>query len=217
MNDIFAQIQESLTDQAIGTLAEKTGLSADKGGDIANGVIGLLFDKLANNASKDEKEAEAIQKTIEKHDDSVLDDISQAIQDGKISAEDGTKILKHLFKNQDTEKVADQLAQQTGQDKGGILNMMKYLAPLALSALNKTKKQTGNLDIPQMIETLTKGGASANNLSSIAKNVVTNLLDQDGDGDLDIQDAVTAIAGNNKKKSGGLLSGLLGGIFGKRA
>ncbi len=200
MNDIFTQIKDSLTDQAIGTLAEKTGLPADKGGDIANGVMGLLFDKLANNANKDEKEAEAIQKTIEKHDDSVLDDVPQAIQDGKISAEDGAKILKHIFKNQNTEQVADQLAKETGEDKGGILNMMKYLAPLALSALNKTKKETGNFDIPQMVDTLTKGGASANNLSSIAKNVVTSLLDQDGDGDLDIQDAVTAIAGNTKKK-----------------
>ncbi len=217
MNDIFAQIKDSLTDQAIGTLAEKAGLPTDKGGDIANGVIGLLFDKMANNASKDPTEAEALIKAADKHDGGILDNITGALEDGKIDMNDGAKILGHLFKGQDTEKVADQLAKETGEDKGSVLNMMKYLAPLALSALNKTKGQTGNLDIPQMIETLTKGGASANNLSSIAKNVVTNLLDQDGDGDLDIQDAVTAIAGGSKKKSGGLLSGLLGGIFGKKA
>ena len=40
-------------------------------------------------------------------------------------------------------------------------------------------------------------------------------LDQNGDGKVDMQDAITALSGKSKGKSGGL-GGLLGGLFGKK-
>jgi len=49
------------------------------------------------------------------------------------------------------------------------------------------------------------GGAGGNSM-------LTSVLDQNGDGKLDVSDAMSALSG---KKKGGL-AGLLGGLFGKK-
>ena len=41
------------------------------------------------------------------------------------------------------------------------------------------------------------------------------IIDVNGDGKVDMQDAISALSGNAKSKKGGL-GGLLGGLFGKK-
>ena len=55
-------------------------------------------------------------------------------------------------------------------------------------------------------------GIKAGDAMSKAKDVVVQAVDQNGDGKVDLQDAVSALSGNGKSKKGGL-GGLLGGLF----
>lgn len=215
MASLFDTITKTLTDQAIGQLTKEVGLPQDKGGDIANGVVGLLFDKLAKNAKADPAEAQAIAKAAEKHDPSILDDVLGAFQGGQASVEDGSNILDHIFKGGSKEQVAETVAKNTGGNIDQILSIMKYLAPVVLASLNKQKQTTsGGFGIEDMIGLLGQSGAQANKKSSLSSKIATMLLDQDGDGQLGIGDVISVATGQKKKKSGGLLGSLLGGLLG---
>ena len=83
---------------------------------------------------------------------------------------------------------------------------MKILAPLVLSAVNKEQSSGGLTDI---IGSLTQSAKAANDNSSLPMQVVTSLLDKDGDGS--IIDDLTDIA---TKQGGSFLKKIIGGLFG---
>lgn len=104
--------------------------------------------------------------------------------------EDGSKILGHIFgSSEDT--VTTTLATQSGASTDQISSMMKILAPLVLSAVNKEQSSGGLTDI---VGSLTQSTKAANDNSSLPMQVVTSLLDKDGDGSIvdDLTDIATS-------------------------
>lgn len=107
---------------------------------------------------------------------------------------------------------------QTALKPGGIDQITQLLtgkaqaatSPITALASNLFGKNIGKLGL----------GALAGTLTGLIPQIMGSLSgfikDQDGDGDVDLQDVLATLKGAGKGVGGGLLGGLLGGIFKKR-
>ena len=156
-------------------------------------ILGAL-----NRNTQTAEGAESLNKALEKHDGSVLNDISGYLSNPDLA--DGAGILNHLFGGQ-TNNVAQAVSQSSGLDTNGSMKMLQMLAPLVLGALGQQKKEN-NLDAAGL-DSLTSMLASnfgSNEQASGMMGLVTNLLDADKDGSIvdDVMGLVGKFFGGKK-------------------
>ena len=176
-----------LQGQDLGKLAEQVGGSSTEA---RNGVAAALPAILAavnKNANNSEK-AQGLNKALEQHDGSVLNNLGSYLQNPDLK--DGAGILSHLFGG-NTQNVANAVSQSSGLDAQGSLKMLETLAPLVLGALGQQKKEN-NLDA-QGISNLTSNLAANFGGESGIMSMITNLLDANKDGN--VMDDLTGMIG----------------------
>ena len=187
-----------LQGQDLGNLASQVGGNE---GEVKNGVMAALPAMLAalgKNAGT-EKGAEELNNALEnKHDGSILDNLSGYLSNPDLK--DGAGILNHLFGNQ-TSNVANAVSQSSGLDTNGSMKMLQMLAPILMGMLGQQKKQN-NLDaegIGNLTSMLASNFGSEAGTSGIME-TVTNLLDANKDGNVvdDIMGMVGKFFGGNK-------------------
>ena len=187
-----------LQGQDIGNLASQVGGNE---GEAKNGVMAALPAMLAalgKNAGT-EKGAEELNNALEnKHDGSILDNLSGYLSNPDLK--DGAGILNHLFGNQ-TSNVANAVSQSSGLDTNGSMKMLQMLAPILMGILGQQKKQN-NLDakgLGNLTSMLASNFGSEAGTSGIME-TVTNLLDANKDGNVvdDIMGMVGKFFGGNK-------------------
>lgn len=95
---------------------------------------------------------------------------------GSINAQDGMKILGHLFGNK-IDTVYQQAWQTLGINQDQSKGLLSYLAPIVMGLLSQTKQQTGVSTqwLLGMISNQQQGG-------SMAGSILKGILDKDGDG-----------------------------------
>ena len=159
-------------------------------GQVKNGLEAALPAMLAalNKNTGTEKGAEALNNALEKHDGSILNNLSGYLSNPDLK--DGTGILNHLFGNQTT-NVANAISQSSGLDTNGSMKMLQMLAPIVLGALGQQKKEN-NLDA-QGIGNLTSNLAANFAGEGGMMSMVTNLLDSNKDGN--VMDDVMGLVG----------------------
>jgi len=187
-----------LQGQDIENLASQVGGNE---GEVKNGVMAALPAMLAalgKNAGT-EKGAEELNNALEnKHDGSILDNLSGYLSNPDLK--DGAGILNHLFGNQ-TSNVANAVSQSSGLDTNGSMKMLQMLAPILMGMLGQQKKQN-NLDakgLGSLTSMLASNFGSEAGTSGIME-TVTNLLDANKDGNVvdDIMGMVGKFFGGNK-------------------
>ena len=187
-----------LQGQDLGNLASQVGGNE---GEVKNGVMAALPAMLAalgKNAGT-EKGAEELNNALEnKHDGSILDNLSGYLSNPDLK--DGAGILNHLFGNQ-TSNVANAVSQSSGLDTNGSMKMLQMLAPILMGMLGQQKKQN-NLDakgLGNLTSMLASNFGSEAGASGIME-AVTNLLDANKDGNVmdDIMGMVGKLFGGNK-------------------
>ena len=187
-----------LQGQDLGNLASQVGGNE---GEVKNGVMAALPAMLAalgKNAGT-EKGAEELNNALEnKHDGSILDNLSGYLSNPDLK--DGAGILNHLFGNQ-TSNVANAVSQSSGFDTNGSMKMLQMLAPILMGMLGQQKKQN-NLDakgLGNLTSMLASNFGSEAGASGIME-AVTNLLDANKDGNVmdDILGMVGKFFGGNK-------------------
>lgn len=187
-----------LQGQDLGKLAEQVGGNE---GQVKNGVMAALpamLTALSKNTGT-EKGAEELNNALEtKHDGSILNNLSGYLSNPDLK--DGAGILNHLFGSQ-TSNVANAVSQSSGLDSNGSMKILQMLAPVLMGMLGQQKKQN-NLDaegIGNLTSMLASNFGSEAGASGI-KDVVTNLLDANKDGNVmdDIMGMVGKIFGGNK-------------------
>ena len=187
-----------LQGQDLGNLASQVGGNE---GEVKNGVMAALPAMLAalgKNAGT-EKGAEELNNALEnKHDGSILDNLSGYLSNPDLK--DGAGILNHLFGNQ-TSNVANAVSQSSGLDTNGSMKMLQMLAPILMGMLGQQKKQN-NLDakgLGNLTSMLASNFGSEAGTSGIME-TVTNLLDANKDVNVvdDIMGMVGKFFGGNK-------------------
>lgn len=209
MSGILDLINSDLGKQIIGNITEKTGVNAAQAtAVVTNGLPEILGKMQQNAATGDSGLMGAL--LGGKHDGSILDNIGGFLNGGDFS--DGKKILGHVLGG-DQDNMIQGLSSKTGVDSSIISKILPMLAPIVMGYLGKQVQNKGVQSSGGLGDLL--GGLLGGANQAGGSSVLTSVLDQNGDGKLDISDAMSALSGN-KKKSGGLLGGLLGGLFGKK-
>jgi hypothetical protein len=110
-----------------------------------------------------------------------------------------------------TKQVVSSLGSKLGIENQAASGVAASMIPNILSSLvgNAKDPNVKGFEISDLV-----GMISGNNgdiKSSIMSKLGSSFLDQNGDGKLDVSDAMSALSGN---KSGGGIGGMLGGLFG---
>lgn len=210
MANISDLLNSDLGKQIISGIGQQTGTSEKDTASVVSAAAPVLMGMLQKNASS-EQGAAGILGALSKHDGSILDNLSGFLGSGDTT--DGNGILGHILGSKKT-SVESAISEKTGVSSANTSKIIAMLAPIVMGYLGKESKGK-NVQSGGGLGDLLGGlmGGSANG-SSAGGSILTSLLDQDGDGQLGINDVITAMSGN-KKKSGGI-GGLLGGLFGKK-
>lgn len=207
MSGILDLLSGSLGKELISNIAEKTGIDPQQAASVLGNSLPQLLGAMQNNASSGDGLLNAL--TSGKHDGSILDNLGGFLKSGDFS--DGGKILGHVLGNNQSQ-VTNNLSSQTGVDSSIIAKILPMLAPIIMGYLGK-QTQSNNVssgaDLGGLLGGLL-GGSGNGGAASMGGSLLTSVLDQNNDGKLDMNDAISAVT-----KKGGL-GGLLGGLFGKK-
>ena len=183
-----------LQGQDLEKLAQQVGGSSKE---VRNGVAAALPAILAavnKNANNSEK-AQGLNKALEQHDGSVLNNLGSYLQNPDLK--DGAGILNHLFGG-NTQNVANAVSQSSGLDAQGSIKILETLAPLVLGVLGQQKKEN-NLDAQGISDLTSKLSSSLEGASGIM-GMITNFLDSNKDGNVmdDLTGMIGKFLGGNK-------------------
>ncbi|WP_130735026.1 DUF937 domain-containing protein [Flavobacterium sp. J27] len=210
MAGILDLLNSDLGKQIINNVSDKTGINPSQANDVVSSSLPALLGAMQGNLlSGNGAEGLINAVTSGKHDGSILDNLSGFINGGDFS--DGSKILGHLLGDK-LGAVENGISEKTGVSSSIITKILPMLAPIIMGYLGKQTKNEGVSDgagLGSILGSLL--GGSSSDSGSLGGTLLTSVLDQNNDGKVDVNDAITAVT----KKKGGL-GGLLGSLFGKK-
>jgi hypothetical protein len=218
MAGLMDLLNSDLGKQIIAGVSSQAGTNHEETSSVLASALPALVGAMQNNASTPEGESGLLGAlTGGKHDGGILDNLSGFLGGGDFS--DGDNILGHVLGG-DKENVQNNLSQSTGVGSDKIGMILKIAAPILMGYLAK-KAMGGGLStngatasgggLMDILGGMLGGGQTQQQAPAGGGGLLTSILDQDGDGELGIGDAVAAVS---KGGSGGI-GGLLGNLFGK--
>lgn len=216
MAGILDLINSDLGKQIISGIGNQAGTSEGETSSVLASALPTLINAMQNNTQTEQGAGGLLGALLGgKHDGGLLDNLGGLLGGGGIDTEDGGKILGHVLGGNQANVEAG-LSQNTGVSSDKIGMILKMAAPILMAYLaNQAKSnnvQSGT-DLGGLLGGLLGGQAQQQTQAqapSMGGSILTSILDQDGDGQLGLGDAVSAAT-----KKGGL-GGLLGSIFGKK-
>lgn len=161
-------------------------------------IIGVLTGALAKNASE-ENEAAAISNALARdHDGSILNSMSDYIQNYKQG--DGDGILKHVLGNS-RPAMEKSLSKETGLDTGSIGNLLTMAAPIIMGMLGQKQRQQG-LNASSLSNILGQESNQAQNLFPVVGSILSQVLGGTGGTQQTQQQQQTQAPATTKKRSG---------------
>lgn len=217
MAGILDLINSDFGKQIIGSITQQTGINEEQAGSLITNSLPEILGKMQQNTSNGDN---GLLGALlgGKHDGSILDNLSGYLNGGDFS--DGGKILGHVLGGEQG-SLENGLSQKTGIDSSIISKILPMLMPIIMGYLGKQVSNNGvssGPDLGGLLGGLLGGNGQAAGNSSAGGSILTSILDQDGDGQLGLGDAVAAMTKNsgNSGSGGGLLGGILGNLFGKK-
>jgi len=210
--DINDLLNSDLGKRVINDIGSQTGVSQAQTSSVVNAAAPVLMGMLQKNAGS-EQGAAGILSALNKHDGSILDNLSGFLGSGDFS--DGDGILGHVLGGKRS-AVENAISAQTGVSSSKVSTILAMLAPILMGFLGKQTRASGNITDSTGLGGLLGELLGSSGGSSLGGGILSSILDQDGDGQLSANDAISAISGNKKKRSGSLLGRILGGLFGKK-
>lgn len=197
-----SDLGKTLVNSASQQLGQKTSTTSSA----LSAALPLILGAMKNNAASPQG-AQGLLGALSNsnHDGSILDNLSGFLGNSE-GMKDGAGILGHIFNGKE-KNVAQAVSAKSGMDLSAVMSLLQMVAPVILGYLGKQTRQNNVNDaggIENLLGGLLGGGAQKE------QNLVTQLLDADGDGS--VVDDIIGMASGNKK---GGLGGLLGGMFGK--
>lgn len=173
---------------SIDALSKKTGTDSSETAGIMDAALPMLLSALGKNASS-EAGASSLLGALKQHSD------TSAIEDqiAKADAEDGSKIIKHIFGDEES-SVVKTISEKTGAGTDKITNLLSNAAPSLMSGLSAVTSQ-----------------ASKKTAAAKAENK-TEAKEEENSGGLDLSGLLGIFGGSDSKEESGGLGGLLGGL-----
>ena len=193
-------ISDLLTQQlqggAIRQIAGQIGADEGSTGKALSAALPLLMGAMAANAGSQDGATSLAGALDRDHDGSILDNIGGLLSGAAQSP--GNGILKHLLGNKRS-AVEQQVSAVSGLNLQSVSQLLMIVAPMVMGVVGKTKRQQG-LDVGGLASMLAgERQAISDQAGGAAGNMLSSLLDKDGDGD--VMDEV---------------GGMLGGLFGAK-
>ncbi|GGE99226.1 protein of unknown function [Chishuiella changwenlii] len=192
--DLNSLLSGSIGQQIIGSVASKIGVDESQAKTAVTSAVPMLLSALNKNAQNGN--AEGIANALEKHDGSILDNLSGFLGQGG-NQQDGQGILGHILGDKQ-QNVESAISQQSGLSTNQVTQVLAMVAPIVMGFLGKEKQAQGadSSGIQGLLGNLLGGATSGEgiNLGGFEK-----MLDQDGDGKLGASDVMGMLGGFFKK------------------
>jgi hypothetical protein len=213
MAGILDLINSDLGKQIISGIGNQAGTSEGETSSVLASALPTLINAMQNNTQSEQGAGGLLGALLGgKHDGGLLDNLGGLLSGGGIDTEDGGKILGHVLGGNQANIEAG-LSQNTGVSSDKIGMILKLAAPILMAYLSNQAKSNNvqnGTDLGGLLGGLLGvGQTQEQEAPSMGGSILTSVLDQDGDGQLGLGDAVSAAT-----KKGGL-GGLLGKLFGK--
>jgi hypothetical protein len=216
MAGLMDLLNSDLGKQIISGVSGKVGTNEAETSSVLSSVLPSLVGGMMNNAASPEGHDGLLGAlTGGRHDGSILDNLSGFL--GNDDHSEGGSILGHVLGG-NHENVQNQVSQSTGVSSDKVGMIMKMAAPILMGYLSKKLMGGGTSNsgissgggLTDILGGLLGGGGSPQAAApSMGGSILNSVLDQDGDGQIGIGDAVAAAT-----KKGGI-GGFLGSLFGK--
>jgi len=209
MEGILELLNSSTGARMIQGVAQETGQSEDKASEVLTMAMPLLLGAMKKNASSPQGAEGLINALSSRHTGSILDDMDGFFGGGVDASakSEGEGILGHVL-GQRQPAVESALSQRSGLDAGTIAQILKIGAPILLGFLGRQRAQANVSDASGLNSLL---GSMLGGQPSQNQDLITSLIDTDGDGSV-LDDISEMLLGNKGKKGG--LGGMLGDLLG---
>ncbi len=183
MSGIMDLLQGPMGQMIINGVGSQLGQDSQKTQSALSSAIPMLMGALKKQAANPDAASGLMNALQNKHDGSILDNITDIFGGGNVNedvVQDGDKILGHVL-GEKKEVVAAALSKQNGIDMSSAMNILKMAAPVVMGMLGKQTRQanvSNPTDLTNIIGNMIGGHQQAAQESSF----IEKLLDQDGDG-----------------------------------
>ena len=195
--DFTNLIQGAIGQQIIGSAASQLGINESQAQSAVSAAVPFLLSALNKNAQNGG--ADGISAALDNHNGGILDNLSGFLGQGG-NQQDGLGILGHVLGN-NQQNVESAISKESGLNMGQVTQILALVAPIVMGYLGKQKQSEG-LDsngIAGLLGGLVGGSNATANQGGINLGGFEKLLDQDGDGQLGIGDAMGLLGGFFKK------------------
>lgn len=188
MSDLTGLLNQALQGGALSKLSQQIGANEQQTQTAAMTAIPVLLGAMKRNASSPEG-AQSLNNALQNdHDGSILDNLGSFLGGSfqNQRAANGSGILGHILGGQQT-NVQQQVSQASGLDLSKIAKLLPLLAPIVMGALGKKRQEQAQQ--PEAGGGLADLLAGATNSArqqapAGALDMLSGLLDADGDGDI---------------------------------
>ncbi|MDX1907489.1 MAG: DUF937 domain-containing protein [Bacteroidia bacterium] len=194
---ILNELMDQFSGPALDALSQQLGTDPGQTQSAISAALPMIVGAMAKQASTQEG-AEALHQDIaQNHDGSIMDNLT-----GFLSSTDnglGPAILGQLF-GQKQGHVEAGVSQVSGLDAGVTGKLLENLAPVVMGMLGR-QQQGGGMDIGGLASVLMNARGTAQQdtgIAGTAMSMITNMLDQDRDGNP--LDDIAGMLGNFLKK-----------------
>jgi len=209
--DVTKILLESLGNGGLDQISKQVGMNQQQTSTAMSAIVPMLLGAMAKNSS-DSAGASGLLGALDKdHDGSILDDLGGFLGGSMTNsrATNGGGILEHILGGQ-RGNVESGLANKMGVDAGNIGSLMKIAAPLIMAYLGR-QKRSGS--------TMGNSGFDSGGIGDILGQLAGGSRQSSGIDIGDIFDMVGGMSGaapqQKQSSGGGLLGGLLKGMFGR--
>jgi hypothetical protein len=187
MSELLDMLRQSLGEEGIAALSQRIGADPSKTKDAIGAALPALIGGLAKQGSSGDTSG-LLQMLDRDGDGNILDDL-QGFLTGGAGQSAGGMLSQILGGRQD--RVEQSISKSSGLDASSVKNLMSMLAPMVVGAAAK-QKQTQGFDADRLKEYL---GTEKDSVEKQTGGMIGRLLDQDGDGDFDLNDVAKLAMG----------------------
>lgn len=193
---LIQQLTQQISGEALKGLSQQLGADEGTTGKAITAALPMIIGALARNSASEEGAQSLDNALANDHDGSILNNLA-----GFLSSTDngpGAGILRHVF-GEKRPHAEQGISQLSGLDGGKAGALLENLAPIVMGMLGQQKQQQG-LNASALAGLLGNEVSNAQSgTGSMAMNLLSNFLDQDGDGSM-VDDVMGMIGKFMRKK-----------------